>query len=65
MSKIVCQHCGLEFKSELDLQTHQFNNRHCPDDSKGVCPECMALVAREELETFGGLCEECSGAFDD
>lgn len=29
------------------------------------CPECLATVLQEELDTFGGLCEECSGAFDD
>jgi len=29
------------------------------------CPECMEETSQEELDMFGGLCEECSGAFDD
>lgn len=28
------------------------------------CPECFELTDISELETFGGMCEECSGAFD-
>lgn len=29
------------------------------------CPECLDIVDQEELDMFGGLCEECSGAFND
>lgn len=29
------------------------------------CPECLKNVHQEELDMFGGLCEECSGAFND
>lgn len=29
------------------------------------CPECLGSVDQSELDMFGGLCEECSGAFDD
>lgn len=29
------------------------------------CPECFREADQNELDTFGGLCEECSGAFDD
>ena len=29
------------------------------------CPECLDTVDQHELNMFGGLCEECSGAFDD
>jgi len=29
------------------------------------CPECLDTVDQQELNMFGGLCEECSGAFDD
>jgi len=34
-------------------------------DAKLFCPECLYQVSQYELDTFGGLCEECSGAFDD
>lgn len=30
-----------------------------------TCPECLQPTHQEELNMFGGLCEECSGAFDD
>lgn len=29
------------------------------------CPECLQPTPQEELDMFGGLCEECSGAFDE
>ena len=29
------------------------------------CPECLQSTPQDELDTFGGLCEECSGAFDE
>jgi len=25
------------------------------------CPECLSIVGQQELDTFGGLCEECTG----
>lgn len=31
---------------------------------KVICPECLKRVTQEELDMFGGLCEECSGVFD-
>lgn len=27
------------------------------------CPECLNEVDQEELDMFGGLCEECAGVF--
>ncbi len=24
------------------------------------CPECMEITSQEELNTFGGLCEQCA-----
>jgi len=27
------------------------------------CPECLQPTPQDELDMFGGLCEECSGAF--
>jgi len=29
------------------------------------CPECLQPTSEDELAMFGGLCEECSGAFDE
>lgn len=34
-------------------------------ENKSRCPECLTQCSVEELEMFGGLCEECSVAFDD
>lgn len=31
---------------------------------KKKCPECLQTSKQSELDMFGGLCEECSGAFD-
>lgn len=30
------------------------------ENEKKQCPECLQTVDAEELEVFGGLCEECS-----
>lgn len=29
------------------------------------CPECLLPTPQDELDMFGGFCEECSGAFDE
>jgi hypothetical protein len=29
------------------------------------CPECFQPTEKDELKMFGGLCEECSAAFDE
>lgn len=34
------------------------------NEDEQECPECLVIVPKEELDMFGGLCEECSGAFD-
>ena len=26
---------------------------------RAECPDCLATVIQEELDTFGGVCEEC------
>lgn len=31
---------------------------------KVQCPECLEEVTQEELDTFGGLCEECGSNYD-
>lgn len=36
------------------------DNQH----SFSKCPECLQPTTQDELDVFGGLCEECSGAFD-
>lgn len=43
-----------------------------PNDAKphvsgsfSKCPECLQPTPEDELRMFGGLCEECSGAFDE
>lgn len=33
-------------------------------DEKTVCPECLKKCTNEELNVFGGLCEECSTDFN-
>lgn len=25
------------------------------------CPECLCVTLQDELDTFGGVCEECYG----
>ena len=35
-----------------------------PDGTVIKCSECLQQCSQEELDMFGGLCEECSGAFD-
>jgi len=30
-----------------------------------ICPECLEKTSQDELDMFGGFCEECSGAFDE
>lgn len=47
-NQLICEDCAEE--------------RTVPD--KDSCPECMQEVSQEELDMFGGLCEECSGAFE-
>jgi hypothetical protein len=32
---------------------------------KSKCPECLQPTSEEELSIFGGLCEECSQAFEE
>jgi len=29
-------------------------------DGHVICPECMQITDRDELDTFGGLCEGCT-----
>lgn len=29
-------------------------------EEKTKCPECLTETTQEELDTFGGLCEECT-----
>ena len=29
------------------------------------CPECLEETTQEELDTFGGLCEECATTEED
>lgn len=36
MDKFICEHCGEEFKTDLDLQSHQFNNKHCPSYNENL-----------------------------
>lgn len=55
--KHTCSKCGEIFKTDVDLQAHLFNNRHCEESE---CPECLRIVLKEELTSFGGLCEECT-----
>ena len=27
------------------------------------CPECLGVITQHELDTFGGLCKQCTGTF--
>lgn len=29
-----------------------------------LCPECLTPCPQEELDMFGGLCEECNSQFN-
>jgi len=58
MQQYAC-HDNIEFGSLQDA----FSKAIKEDTIK--CPECLKIVNQEELDTFGGLCEECSGAFDE
>jgi len=72
-----CRHPQIEVRSvnmqDLDgkIIKVEFNvSKFTPGivDAKEViirCPECLGRCERDELDTFGGLCEECSGAFDE
>jgi hypothetical protein len=54
--KINCDVCAEVFKTEIDLQAHLFNNAHC---DKRECQKCLKAITISELNTFGGVCEEC------
>lgn len=30
----VCQHCGERFQTFQDLDEHQWNNKHCPQEKE-------------------------------
>ena len=30
------------------------------ETEKTKCPECLQIVEQDELDTFGGLCEDCA-----
>jgi hypothetical protein len=62
MEKIKCTVCGESFKSNIDLEAHLYNNNHC--NPPITCPECLQRTTQTELNTFGGLCEECSSFID-
>ena len=61
-----------EKKIDLDLKTAWDNldqawNEYFQNDKedtdedkkKVVCPECLKEVTQEELDMFGGVCEDC------
>lgn len=62
----------VDFKYIHTVQNHYFAitgeelNQNKEDESEVAvkCHECMETARQVELDTFGGLCEECSGAFD-
>lgn len=63
MNKIKCETCGEQFKTQVDLEAHLFNNKHC-NANPVACPECLTRVTQNELDTFGGLCEDCATILD-
>lgn len=59
----------LLFELNHSIKINNMNEKEIIKDQEDnndlvVCPECLTFVHKEELEMFGGLCEECSGAFD-
>lgn len=48
--------------NEVKILGTNYDGEVDPDHVK--CPECLLTASQEELDMFGGLCEECSGAFD-
>lgn len=41
----LCDACGYALEKEAE---------------KSICPECLTPTTQDELDMFGGLCEECS-----
>lgn len=51
----------LKYHSDLICEATRLYQANQPlDDQMHCCPECMAIVPQEELDMFGGLCEECN-----
>lgn len=50
-----CPRCGkdMEVNMQGDSMGHECINSF-------ECPECMEKVEQEELDMFGGLCENCA-----
>lgn len=59
----------LEYLENVDFGTNTLKGEL--SEAKGKInpavkyPECLKTVHQHELDMFGGLCEECSGAFND
>lgn len=59
---------GLRMEHKGSVTLRQFLNEKGIDwgnDGVVKCPECLKKTSQEELDMFGGVCEECSGAFDE
>ena len=59
-----CPKCGkdMEVNMQGDSMGHECKAENLPMQhvSNSVeCPECMEKVEQEELDMFGGLCENC------
>lgn len=66
---IQCNECGKWFHP-LGFARHRAMHRDNRDKASELsqlvsisvveCPECLQPKTQEELDTFGGLCEDCS-----
>jgi Zn finger protein HypA/HybF involved in hydrogenase expression len=49
-----------KLECELDAEKYNFINRISEAIPELKCPECLNTVEQDELDMFGGLCEECN-----
>lgn len=44
----------------LKKEFYKFECEALKEDQQTICPECMDPTSTEELDMFGGFCEECN-----
>lgn len=56
----VVYNCGGDWKNYKNYTAARTNVRDLRSGWLQNCPECLDLVDKDELRTFGGLCHECT-----